>query len=128
MESLERIFKALGCASRLWILWLLKQHPLCVCEIMGILEITQTNASRHLSYLKSAGLVNSERQEQWVVYSLNEDLPQNLKQILELAIEIVSTLDKAEYYREKLLKIVGDKNYRLRRRHLGRFQSTMAEG
>ena len=116
MERLEKIFKALGCAPRLWIIWLLKQHPLCVCEIMGILEITQTNASRHLSYLKSAGLVRSERQEQWVVYSLNEDLPKHIKSIVECATEAVSTLEEAEIYRKRLLEVVEDKDYRLKQK------------
>ncbi len=116
MESLEKIFKALGCAPRLWILWLLKQHPLCVCEIMGILEITQTNASRHLSYLKSAGLVKSERQEQWVIYYLNEDLPPHIKQVVECATEAVSTLEEAKIYKERLLKVVEDKSYRLKQK------------
>ena len=119
MENLEKVFKALGCSSRLWILWLLKQRSLCVCEIMGILGITQTNASRHLSYLKSAGLVKSERQEQWVVYSINEDLPKHIKQIVNCAVRAVSSLDEAKVYKEKLKEIAKDKNYRLKhtRRH-----------
>ena len=114
MEQLERVFKALGCAPRLWILWLLKQHPLCVCEIMGILGITQTNASRHLSYLKSAGLVKSERQEQWVVYHLKDDLPPHIKRIVNCAVKAVSSLEESKVYKKKLQQVLKDKNYRAR--------------
>ncbi|NTV90138.1 MAG: helix-turn-helix transcriptional regulator, partial [Clostridiales bacterium] len=73
---------------------------LCVCDIMETLEITQTKASRHLIYLKNAGLVNDRKQAQWVYYSIKPD--QSLKFIDSLIHDNLRTL---EQYKKDLLKL-----------------------
>jgi len=65
------IYKALSDESRLRILNLLLQRELCVCEIEAVLSMSQTNVSRHLNKLKSAGIVNYTKKAQWVYYVLN---------------------------------------------------------
>ncbi len=64
------VLKALSDETRLRILNLLYDQELCVCDIMEVLQITQTKASRHLGYMKNAGLVTDRKQAQWVHYSL----------------------------------------------------------
>lgn len=64
------VLKALADETRLRILNLLYDQELCVCDIMEVLQISQTKASRHLSYMKNAGLLNDRKQAQWVHYSL----------------------------------------------------------
>jgi Predicted transcriptional regulators len=54
MENITEILKALSDETRLRILNLLYEKELCVCDIMGTLEITQAKASRHLIYLRNA--------------------------------------------------------------------------
>ena len=81
-EHLATVFKALSDTTRLKILYLLGKKPLCVCEIMGTLGITQTKASRHLIYLKNAGLLDSRKEDRWVLYGIREDLPEELREIL----------------------------------------------
>ncbi|ADL06971.1 MULTISPECIES: ArsR/SmtB family transcription factor [Thermosediminibacter] len=66
------ILKALADENRLRILNLLRKGELCVCEIEAILEITQSNASRHLNKLKNAGIITYEKKSQWVYYKINE--------------------------------------------------------
>lgn len=66
------ILKAVADETRLRMLSLLKDRELCVCEIEEVLGIQQSNASRHLDKLRSAGLVCSEKRAQWVYYRLNE--------------------------------------------------------
>lgn len=57
MKAEARLFKSLADETRLKILWLLKGHEeLCVCDIMRVLGITQSKASRHLRYLYHLGL------------------------------------------------------------------------
>jgi ArsR family transcriptional regulator, arsenate/arsenite/antimonite-responsive transcriptional repressor len=52
MKYEARVFRSLADETRLSILCLLMQHEeLCVCDIMGVSEITQSKASRHLRYL-----------------------------------------------------------------------------
>jgi Predicted transcriptional regulators len=60
----ESIFKALGDATRLRIIALLKEEELCVSEIEGGLSLSQPNASRHLAVLKNAGIIQVRRQAQ----------------------------------------------------------------
>jgi ArsR family transcriptional regulator, arsenate/arsenite/antimonite-responsive transcriptional repressor len=62
MKTEAQLFKALADETHLEILWLLMgQEELCVCDIMGVLGITQSKASRHLRYLFNAGLVTDRR-------------------------------------------------------------------
>ena len=71
MKEAARFFKALADESRLKILWLLQnQQELCVCDIMAVLDITQSKASRHLAALRNAGIAVDRREGQWSYYSL----------------------------------------------------------
>jgi ArsR family transcriptional regulator, arsenate/arsenite/antimonite-responsive transcriptional repressor len=70
MRELEGYFKALGDASRLRILNLLFHGELCGCDIQLVVETSQSNASRHLTYLKHAGLVRDRRDGFRVFYRL----------------------------------------------------------
>lgn len=66
------IFKALAEESRLRILSILLENDMCVCEIENCLKLKQSNISRHLSALKSCGVLESYKQAQWVYYKINE--------------------------------------------------------
>ncbi len=70
MKNLLNVLKALSDETRLRIINLLYERELCVCDIMEALKISQTKASRHLSCLKNAGLVEDRKQAQWVYYSV----------------------------------------------------------
>jgi ArsR family transcriptional regulator len=64
------LFKALADATRLRILRLLMAGEVCVCDIHDTLKIPQAKASRHLAYLRRAGLVTTRRDGLWVHYTL----------------------------------------------------------
>jgi len=68
------IFKALSDENRLRILNLLRNGELCVCDIEAVLNIKQSNASRHLNRLKTAKIILPEKKSQWVYYRLNDDI------------------------------------------------------
>lgn len=70
MADLERLFQALGDATRLRILGLLLTGEVCVCDIHETLKIPQPKASRHLAYLRRSGLVDTRRQGLWIHYRL----------------------------------------------------------
>lgn len=65
--------KALGDETRLRIVNILRDGPLCVCEIESILQITQSNASRHLNKLMNANLVTYYKEAKYVYYKLDEN-------------------------------------------------------
>jgi ArsR family transcriptional regulator len=66
------LFKALADETRLRILALLTTGELCVCELMGVLELPQSTVSRHLAYLRNAGWVQGRREGVWMYYRLAE--------------------------------------------------------
>jgi ArsR family transcriptional regulator len=68
--SVARKFRALSDPTRLRILSLLLAGELCVCDIVSALRISQPAASRHLAYLKRAGLVEARRDGLWIHYRL----------------------------------------------------------
>jgi ArsR family transcriptional regulator len=70
MKEMEQVFKALADGTRLRILNLLLHGELCVCDIQFVLDSPQPNVSRHLTYLKNAGLVQDRREGPRIYYSL----------------------------------------------------------
>ncbi len=70
LKQLETLFKALADETRLRILGLLLAGEVCVCDIHESLKIPQSTASRHLAYLRRAGLVRTRRDGLWIHYRL----------------------------------------------------------
>ena len=70
ISRVEGYFKGLADSSRLRILNLLLYGELCGCDIQYVLGLSQTNVSRHLTYLKHAGLVADRREGYRVFYRL----------------------------------------------------------
>ena len=83
MRELEIYFKGLADGTRLRILNLLLWGELCGCDIQVVLETSQPNASRHLTYLKHAGLVRDRRDGYRVFYGLAEPHSEALKRLLD---------------------------------------------
>src|SRR5439155_18808748 len=82
LEAMEELFKALADQTRLRILGLLMKGEVCVCHIHNCLGIGQTKASRHLAYLKRAGLVEDRKDGLWVYYRLTKPADELLGAIL----------------------------------------------
>ncbi|MGL5507399.1 MAG: ArsR/SmtB family transcription factor [Paraclostridium sp.] len=70
--ELIQILKALGDDTRIRIINILSKGALCVCEIEEILNITQSNASRHLNKLMNAKLVTYYKEAKFVYYKIDE--------------------------------------------------------
>lgn len=66
----DLVFRAFADRTRLRILSLLRGGELCVCELVGVLDVPQPTASRHLAYLRKAGLVRARKQGLWHYYRL----------------------------------------------------------
>ncbi len=76
------IFKALSDTNRMRIFNLLMKNELCVCEIETILDMTQSNVSRHLSKLKNASMICASKDAQWVHYRLNDNFVKNNSELI----------------------------------------------
>ena len=81
--ELTQIYQCFCDRTRLRILHLLTKSPLCVCHFQTILGEPQVKISKHLAYLRRNGMVNTSRQQNWIIYSLPKrravELAHNLK-------------------------------------------------
>ena len=66
--SMELLFKALADRTRLRLLSLMGDDEVCVCYFVEVLKTNQPKISRHLAYLRRAGLVSSRREGKWMHY------------------------------------------------------------
>ncbi len=96
MRALAQIFKALSEETRLQMMALLLQRgELCVCDLMEVLEITQSKASRHLRYLANAGLLVDRREGLWVYYRVAEALDADRAPVVAVIRELLSSARSA---------------------------------
>lgn len=79
-----QFYKALADDTRLKTLLMIGvENELCVCEVMAALnEDSQPKVSRHLAQLKKAGILTDRKHQQWVYYSLNNEMPEWMKQTI----------------------------------------------
>lgn len=84
--DMGQFFQALGDNTRLRLLNLMGDQELCVCYFVEILEQPQPKISRHLAYLRNAGIVTARRDGKWMHYRIvmppNEGAAQVLQQTL----------------------------------------------
>ncbi len=71
MSDFSELFKALSDPTRRSILQLLRSRAMTPSDILAKLEVSQPTLSHHLDILKRAGLVDSEREGQFIRYTLN---------------------------------------------------------
>jgi ArsR family transcriptional regulator len=103
MKSEARLFKSLADETRLKILWLLlAKEELCVCDIMGVLGITQSKASRHLRYLYHLGWVTDRREGVWMNYRLSVAPGSPEDRQLQLLADFLSVRPEAQALKERL--------------------------
>lgn len=101
MKDLERIFKGLSDQTRLRILNLLLHGELCVCDIQYVLQSSQPNVSRHLTYLKNSGLVLDRREGARIYYHLVQH-----KQLFAFLREAFKSSDELAQDLRKLKKAI----------------------
>jgi ArsR family transcriptional regulator len=103
MKQESRFFKSLADETRLQILWLLMvKEELCVCDIMGVIGVTQSKASRHLRYLYNLGLVTDRREGLWMYYRIAVAPGSWQEKQMRLLAEMLQDQPAAQVLRERL--------------------------
>jgi ArsR family transcriptional regulator len=84
-EATARLFSALGDPARVRIVNLLArtEEPVCVCELVPALELSQPTVSHHLKKLTDAGLLEREQRGKWAYYSLSGEALDRLADLVE---------------------------------------------
>lgn len=104
LDALETVFKALADRTRLRIIGLLVNGEVCVCDIHGSLGIPQPMTSRHLAYLRRAGLVATRKDGLWVHYRLAELPDPVLEAVLSAVAHAVGHASLAARDRRRLAR------------------------
>ena len=92
LKAMDRLLKALADPTRLRIVGLLQGDMVCVCHIHDSLKISQPKASRHLAYLRRAGVVSSEKRGLWVYYRLAPQPTPAVQAVLDAAVQSTANL------------------------------------
>jgi ArsR family transcriptional regulator, arsenate/arsenite/antimonite-responsive transcriptional repressor len=77
MRELEKLFKVLSDESRLRALNLIQERECCVCEVMAVMKISQSKASRICSALYDVGIFKLRKQGRWALYSIDPGLKES---------------------------------------------------
>jgi ArsR family transcriptional regulator len=88
VKSYANFFAALADENRLRLLHLMRGSEICVCYLQGTLKTNQPKISRHLAYLRRAGLVTARRQGRWMHYSLKKQ-PAKIQRLLTDALAAI---------------------------------------
>jgi len=103
--SIEVLFKALADRTRLRLISLIGDSEVCVCFFVVILKTSQPKISRHLAYLRRAGIVTARREGKWMHYRLAEPPDEHAARIFR---EVRASLaEHPEFHRdrEKLMQV-----------------------
>jgi len=99
--DVSEVLKALADPNRLRILNLLYEKTLCVCDLEAILDLNQSNLSRHLARLRSAGIVTAQKKALFTYYS-RAPLPEPYGQVVDALCETIHADPRWESDRQKL--------------------------
>ncbi len=89
--TLVTLFAALADPTRLRLLNLLSRGEVCVCFFVEVLSETQTKISRHLAYLRRAGVVASRRDGKWVHYRIVQPADEKAAAVLDTTLKAIAT-------------------------------------
>jgi ArsR family transcriptional regulator len=103
--DLIRIYECLCDRTRLRILHLLTKSSLCVCHFQDILGEPQVKISKHLAYLRSRRVVTTQREQNWIIYSLPQPRAAELERNLKCLQDCVQTDPAFKRDIEKLSKL-----------------------
>lgn len=102
--DLLQVMKALSDETRIRILNLLKDGEMCVCEIETVLNISQSNASRHLTKLTTAKIVDYYKVNKYVYYKMDQETIKEFPFINEILISHAVKLEQCKKDLQRLKK------------------------
>jgi len=103
--DIETLFKALADRTRLRLISLMGDSEVCVCFFVAILKTSQPKISRHLAYLRRAGIVAARREGKWMHYRLAEPPDEHAARIFREVRASLAEHPELQRDRQKLLQI-----------------------
>src|SRR5262245_6829513 len=103
--DMERLFRALADRTRLRLINLMAGSEVCVCFFVEILGATQPVVSRHLAYLRRAGIVAARRDGKWMHYRILESRDPFAASVLADVRAWMASDPEMQRERKRLLKV-----------------------
>src|SRR6476469_10620994 len=103
----ELFFRALADPTRLRIIHLIGDEEVCVCFFVEVLKTNQPKISRHLAYLRRAGLVSTRRDGKWMHYRLVEPSDPHAAKIFRDVREVLAKNPEMQKDKARFVKICG---------------------
>ncbi|MEP6900665.1 MAG: metalloregulator ArsR/SmtB family transcription factor [Actinomycetota bacterium] len=100
--NMETFFMALADKTRLRLLNLIREDEICVCFFTEVLEESQPKVSRHLAYLRNAGIVEARRDGKWMHYRIVKPENPFAAEVLEDTLRWLESQDKMQNDYKKL--------------------------
>jgi ArsR family transcriptional regulator len=101
----ELFFSALADRTRLRLLNLMGDDEVCVCFFVEILKINQPKISRHLAYLRRAGIVGARREGSWMHYRIVEPSDPDAARLLKEVLAWLANDREMQRDRDRLVKV-----------------------
>lgn len=105
LSEMETFFLALADKTRLRLLNLMREGEICVCFLVEVLGESQPKISRHLAYLRGAGIVEARRDGKWMHYKICEPKDDFAAQILRNTLIWLNSQEKMQDEYGKLAKV-----------------------
>jgi ArsR family transcriptional regulator, arsenate/arsenite/antimonite-responsive transcriptional repressor len=101
----ELFFRALADRTRLRLLNLMGGDEVCVCFFVEIIKTNQPKISRHLAYLRRAGIVGARRDGPWMHYRITEPEDADASRVLQDVLHWLANDPEMQRDRQRLVKI-----------------------
>ncbi len=104
-DNKELFFKALADGTRLRLLNLMGTDEVCVCFFVEVLKTNQPKISRHLAYLRRAGIVSARRDGPWMHYRIAEPSDADAARVLKDTLTWLANDREMQRDRARLVKV-----------------------
>ena len=101
----ELFFRALADRTRLRLLNLMQTDEVCVCFFVEILKTNQPKVSRHLAYMRRAGIVGARRDGPWIHYRIVEPSDADAARVLKEVLSWLANDNEMQRERDRLVKV-----------------------
>ena len=101
----ELFFRALADRTRLRLLNLMQTNEVCVCFFVEILKTNQPKVSRHLAYMRRAGIVGARREGPWMHYRIVEPSDADAARVLKEVLSWLVNDQEMQRERDRLVKV-----------------------
>jgi ArsR family transcriptional regulator len=110
----ELFFSALADRTRLRLLNLMRDGEVCVCFFADTIGTNNPKISRHLAYLKRAGLVSGRREGKWMHYRITRPTDEKAAEVFAATMEMLKSEKQMQVDRERLADVCCVPNDRIK--------------